>query len=49
MLTRIGGKVMTPEKMLKHYELDLPREMLKNNQFLQIVHQVFTSTASTYG
>lgn len=38
MLTRIGGQVMTPEKMLRHYELGLP-ETLRTNQFLQIVYQ----------
>lgn len=38
MLTRIGGRVMTPEKMLQKYEKELP-EQLQKNQFLQIVHR----------
>ena len=38
MLTRIGGRVMTPEKMLQKYEKELPEELQKN-QFLQIVHR----------
>jgi len=38
MLSRIGGRVLTPQKMLQYYEQDLP-DSLKNNQFLQLVYR----------
>ncbi|EPI04644.1 phosphotransferase enzyme family protein [Enterococcus faecalis 13-SD-W-01] len=42
MLNRIGGQVITPERMLLDYENELP-EMLQENRFLQLVHEFLRS------
>lgn len=38
MLTRVGGRVMMPEKMLQEYKGELPEEPQKS-RFLQIAHR----------
>lgn len=38
MLDKIGGKVMTPQKILADYEKDLPSAILQNH-FLSLVHR----------
>ncbi|MCD5001517.1 phosphotransferase family protein [Enterococcus saccharolyticus] len=47
MLEKMGGIVMTPQKMLAEYERELP-QYLKDNSFLRLVHAYLEKNVPTF-